>query len=53
LSQRAGEALRHRKGTAMTEILDIVCKGTVIVGPSYETLDVVCKGSVVIIGGVL
>jgi hypothetical protein len=32
----------------MTDILDIVCKGTVIVGPSYETLDVVCKGVVVI-----
>jgi hypothetical protein len=32
----------------MTEILDIVCKGTVIVGPAYETLDVACKGTVVI-----
>jgi hypothetical protein len=32
----------------MSDILDIVCKGTVIVGPSYETLDIVCKGVVVI-----
>jgi hypothetical protein len=32
----------------MTEILDTVCKGTVLVGPAYETLDVVCKGTVVI-----
>jgi hypothetical protein len=32
----------------MTEILDIVCKGTVIVGAAYETLDVACKGTVVI-----
>lgn len=35
----------------MTDILDIVCKGTVIIGPAYESLDVVCKGSVVILGG--
>jgi hypothetical protein len=45
-------ALERRPGswrrTPMTEILDIVCKGTVIVGPAYETLDVVCKGTVVI-----
>jgi hypothetical protein len=32
-------------------MLDIVCKGTVIIGPAYETLDVVCKGTIVIIGG--
>ena len=32
----------------MTDILDIVCKGTVIIGPAYETLDVACKGTVVI-----
>jgi hypothetical protein len=32
----------------MTEILDIVCKGTVIVGPAYETIDMPCKGTVVI-----
>jgi hypothetical protein len=51
LSQRAGEALRHREGTAMTEIIDIVCKGTVVI--NHDTLDVVCKGSVIIVGGVL
>jgi hypothetical protein len=34
----------------MTDILDIVCKGTVIIGPAYEALDVVCKGNIVIIG---
>jgi len=33
----------------MAEILDVVCKGTVIIG--HDTLDVVCKGSVVVIGG--
>ena len=32
----------------MTDILDIVCKGTVITGPSHETLDVVCKGTIVV-----
>ena len=32
----------------MTE-LDIVCKGTVIIG--HDTFDVVCTGTVVIIGG--
>jgi hypothetical protein len=37
----------------MTEILDIVCKGTVIVGTlmagmAYETIDMPCKGTVVI-----
>ena len=32
----------------MTDILDIICKGTVIIGPAYETLDVVCKGTIVI-----
>jgi hypothetical protein len=35
----------------MTDILDIVCKGTIVVGPAYETFDVACKGTVVIIGG--
>ena len=30
----------------MTETLDIVCKGIVVIG--YETLDVVCKGVIVI-----
>jgi hypothetical protein len=30
----------------MTEILDVICKGTVVIG--YEILDVACKGVVVI-----
>ena len=34
----------------MTEILDIVCKGTVVI-IGHDSLDVVCKGTVVIIGG--
>jgi len=38
----------------MTEILDVICKGTVVIGSGMvgvDTLDVVCKGSIVIIGG--
>ena len=35
----------------MIETLDVVCKGTVVIG--HDTLDVVCKGTVVIIGGAL
>jgi hypothetical protein len=38
-------------GTAMTEIHEVICKGTVVIG--HDTLDVVCKGTIVIIGGVL
>jgi hypothetical protein len=32
----------------MTDILDVVCKGTVITGPANDTFDVVCKGTIVI-----
>jgi hypothetical protein len=35
----------------MSDILDIVCKGTVIIGPAHDTFDVICKGTIVIIGG--
>jgi hypothetical protein len=32
----------------MTDILDVVCKGSVIIGPANDTYDVVCKGTIVV-----
>jgi hypothetical protein len=36
----------------MTEILDVICKGSVVI-IGHDTFDVACKGTVVIVGGVL